>query len=560
MADMIVVSSLPSNGGKNDRQCGPPSYPCKSIDYAISHLSHEFVSMMYVDNCSLVQGETELSDMTLLSKGSLPSKVNVFSEIPATRNELVVTSECVTISLLKFSFPSPFSSKHSSFILIKSGSLSIQSCSFCASDLPSVSTMPELSMTLIVQNGKHLAISRTNVSGLSFASGKAIIGAFSRTANISFEQLSIENVALQDGSCISIVDPHENSINSQDVCIVDISQCLFSNVSRYGSNVCAISASSKELINLSNCSFKARSLSSTLGSAVLFAFCLNVEIKTCSFVGEHSDPDSREVLNQQNEKNEGLCLWNGSLVWTRNSFVAMKDTVISNSCEGGLSVSGGRMTVEMGMFKDNNPSIRGYPSARRNILCGDSGELMVSSLKGGDGLRDNTSLWVLSDGCTLDGIAAERLSPFFIPILDSVEMELDENKAQLTFVGALFLPCNLQLQLIYARFDEEMIEKYPFEGEGFVNESVLCSDISAAKVRDMSDDTELIVAIMFGEAPNFHSTSEIVLKNASKKRDDSSPTDNMSQSSNEKKSSWTMIVIVMEEAKEKDRRAGGDCE
>ncbi|KAH7817692.1 uncharacterized protein MONOS_15876 [Monocercomonoides exilis] len=141
-----------------------------------------------------------------------------------------------------------------------------------------------------------------------------------------------------------------------------------------------------------------------------------MKMESCVF-----DGNSKGRNEQARNKEEDLCRWEGSLVDVVKSSVMMKGATITNSPEGGITVSGGSVSIEKGEFLNNNPSIEGYPSLRRNIICSDSGTLNVMSLKGGDGWKDNTSLWMLNDGCSFEGIASERDSSFFIPVLESVE-------------------------------------------------------------------------------------------------------------------------------------------
>jgi hypothetical protein len=112
--------------------------------------------------------------------------------------------------------------------------------------------------------------------------------------------------------------------------------------------------------------------------------------------------------------------------------------------EGGIEIEGGRVITEKGEFEKNDPKFKNSPSFRRNIHCV-SGEIEVKSLKGGDGVKDNFSLCILSSGdCILKGIPTERLSPLFIPSISNVgyeEKEEDKTNHILIFSGSLFFPC-----------------------------------------------------------------------------------------------------------------------
>ncbi|KAH7832377.1 uncharacterized protein MONOS_12826c2 [Monocercomonoides exilis] len=117
------------------------------------------------------------------------------------------------------------------------------------------------------------------------------------------------------------------------------------------------------------------------------------------------------------------------------------------SKEGGLRVSGASVRIEKGEFENNNPSIEGYPSARRNAICEGNGGLNVVSVKGGDGMLPNTSMWILDEGCKLGGIDSERGSSYFIPILVDVKNIFQPNgDVELMILGKLLLPRGLTLR------------------------------------------------------------------------------------------------------------------
>ncbi|KAH7822592.1 uncharacterized protein MONOS_17626 [Monocercomonoides exilis] len=192
--------------------------------------------------------------------------------------------------------------------------------------------------------------------------------------------------------------------------------------------------------------------------------CLDVKMDSCIFDGMTKE------RNEKNLKVEEMCRWSGSLVDIAKSSVLMKDTTISNSAEGGITLSGGNIMIEKGEFMNNNPSIEEYPSLRRNIICSDSEILNMMSLKGGDGLKDNTSLWILNEGCSFEGVVSERDSSFFIPVLESVEAKESTDRMKLTFKMMPLVPCNLSFSVVKRKGDENEIEKHDFDSNGFLSE------------------------------------------------------------------------------------------
>jgi hypothetical protein len=149
--------------------------------------------------------------------------------------------------------------------------------------------------------------------------------------------------------------------------------------------------------------------------------------ETVEIVMRNGEDDEKRLRRMDGEEIVGICSCNGSLLSLSSSSGTIKLTAISHSSKGGLSVDGEEVVIEEGKFEENNPSIEGYPSFRRNILCS-SGELNVKSLKGGDGIQNGTSLWILnSSGCVLKGISEDRSSSFFIPTLSNVNNEDDNS-------------------------------------------------------------------------------------------------------------------------------------
>jgi preprotein translocase subunit SecG len=74
------------------------------------------------------------------------------------------------------------------------------------------------------------------------------------------------------------------------------------------------------------------------------------------------------------------------------------------------------------------------------------GELHIVSLKGGDGSKENSSLFMSSSfDCELEGILKDHPSPLFIPSISSIDPPTEENSNKITFHGIHFFPCSLSL-------------------------------------------------------------------------------------------------------------------
>ena len=228
----------------------------------------------------------------------------------------------------------------------------------------------------------------------------------------------------------------------------------------------------------------------------------SVEMRDLSFVGQLSPtlhtPESIE------ERKKMVCSWNGSLVHVTSSSVNATLLSIKNSSMGGLSVENSMVTIIHGLFEGNNPSIDGYPSARRNILCTSSfgNELNVSSLKGGDGQERNTSLWILNDACILTALPTTRSSPFFIPSISSATNTSTTSHITFSFIGTLLFPCNLAFSLATPADDagqfDVIVEEHPFAT--FVNETSATGNVErTGRLSDANARDGLAVSLIFGD-------------------------------------------------------------
>ncbi|KAH7831199.1 uncharacterized protein MONOS_15184 [Monocercomonoides exilis] len=235
--------------------------------------------------------------------------------------------------------------------------------------------------------------------------------------------------------------------------------------------------------------------------------------------------------------------WNGSAASFLNSSVAMKDKIISNSKKGALFLSGGIVEIFDGKFENNNPSIANYGSVRWNVLCGDSAKLKVTSLKGGDGLEKNTSLWILDEGCTLEGITKERASAFFIPKVESVTSEKSGEKVDVVFRGSVLLPCNLSFKTVTAIGDEEVIEKHLFDERDFISEEEVHGSVPVKTIECVPSEAEVRVCILFGKADSPSATNSFILKN--RRKPESNGDERKTEGGKERKSSFVLIIIVL---------------
>ncbi|KAH7824519.1 uncharacterized protein MONOS_17489 [Monocercomonoides exilis] len=162
--------------------------------------------------------------------------------------------------------------------------------------------------------------------------------------------------------------------------------------------------------------------------------------------------------------------------------------------------------------------------------------------KGGEGMEKNTSLRILDEGCQLGGIASERGSSFFIPVLEEVKSTTQASgDMDLSIRGKLLLPHKLSLKISMKNGDEEEIVRKGIEEEGFVSENEIRSVISCSELEKVRDETEVSVCILFGKVDSPSSTESFILKNGSETH--SSGDEKLVEGGKEGKSFWPIAVV-----------------
>ncbi|KAH7831337.1 uncharacterized protein MONOS_12925 [Monocercomonoides exilis] len=523
-SDTIIVSSL---NGSNEKQCGTSMLPCYSIEHGLIHLTSDFISQMIVVEESVIGGEINLEEMSLSSKSRGLCEVEVKSGIERTRETLISTRETVSLVRVNFVFDSNFISSHESFISPEGGILEMMNCSF--------------SSKLLVEDGN------------------------AEFANIPFHLINMAKGELQlDGCTISNLILHESALflssplpsviyllticnSTTETSLIDAYECgqltikdfNTENITVEGNEESLISClSMKKTMQLANCTMGGVSSKTTKGKLMKLEDCTDVKMDSCIFDGS-SNERNEQYLNEE----EDMCRWEGSLVDIVKSSVIVKDSTISNSPEGGITMSGGNVIIEKGEFLNNNPSIEGYPSLRRNIICSDSGTLNVMSLKGGDGLKDNTSLCMLNEGCSFEGIVSERDSSFFIPVLESVEAKEETDRMKLTFKGLLLIPCNLSFSVVKRKGEEKEIEHFDFDSNGFLSEREAEGSVARDLISGCGNEIEVSVCVLFGNSNSPSSTNSFILKNATVS--ESNGDGNVVKGDNKTNSLWIVIAIII---------------
>eukprot|EP00770_Monocercomonoides_exilis_P016002 MONOS_15953.1-p1 / transcript=MONOS_15953.1 / gene=MONOS_15953 / organism=Monocercomonoides_exilis_PA203 / gene_product=unspecified product / transcript_product=unspecified product / location=Mono_scaffold01424:4-6546(-) / protein_length=2080 / sequence_SO=supercontig / SO=protein_coding / is_pseudo=false len=549
-SETIFVSSVSENH-TDSKQCGEFNMPCQSLDTGVQHIIPSSYSQLLISKETVVVGECEAKDVIIRSLQSPTAALVHLNSTITNDGSIVTTSENVRIEKLKFNFGKSFCYSGSSIIHEGSGELSLSIVDFSSiGEINSIETVVLNSTLLSVESG-IFHIDNCSISMLSFQKPSFLLkGDETNITNVKLEQIESTTDVFEIGQCKEVAfnwvvaDEVELSegciiaIHGSNSGTISIGISSFNNCSRNseGSSVLSVSSASAQ-ITFSNCSCTNCISLSEKGSVVEVSNSTNVLMDSCRFVGVFE----KEIDNDRINSFEEICEWSGSLVHSANSLLMMKDVTISNSSSGGFSVSAGSVTIEKGEFMNNNPFIGKYPSVRRNIICSDSASLTISSLKGGDGLKDNSSLWILNDGCTLGGISGERSSPFFIPKHEEASLIENGNNVSMKFKGALLLPCDLSFRLVYKTGDVELVETYPFEEDSFISETEVIGRIPSENISTIADETEVSVMILFGK--QLAATSSQILKNRSESKEDGDK--RIVEGGKERKSYWLLIVIIM---------------
>ncbi|KAH7823833.1 uncharacterized protein MONOS_13850c2 [Monocercomonoides exilis] len=552
-SEFIFVSTIAGNSS-DSKNCGEMKGACLSLNVGVSHIIPSDYSQLYIWNETALTGSCSAQKVTIKSMEANRNAEIKVREIELESEGVVNTSESVRFEKLSFVFSGMQNAVCSCFMHQLNGSLILESVTFLSESgsMENSRTLFDFSL-LIVENGLFEA-DRCSVSHLGFSKP---VFQMSNSESATFEDLTIRdvrstspviecgtsrnlsilkleaiNITLQDGSLISFK-------GNLPTLFVLLSQSSFTNISQSQPSPCIIcAAQSMTGFEMCNCSFRECISDCVKGSQVVMVSTENVLMDLCQFEGSLID-DAEEM----NGIADAICKWNGSIIDLTKSSVLMKDTTICNFSKGGITVRGGYMTIEAGNFSSNNPSIDNYPSMRRNIVCSDSASLSISSMKGGDGVKDNSSLWILNEGCSFEGIAFERASSFFIPVLESIETKKKGTELEIVFKGKLLLPCNLSFMVVMQIGDEKQIEKYGFDESGYLRETEVEGRLKMESISEAEDEAEVKVCILFGDAKGPSSTDSFILKNQSEPKVNGD--ERIAEGGKEVKISWAVIIAVI---------------
>ncbi|KAH7829849.1 uncharacterized protein MONOS_12261 [Monocercomonoides exilis] len=558
-SSMIFVSSANNKNGENSRKCGTTKVPCLSLGYGLSHVVTDDVPMLVIDTECVLQEEVDLTDVSMRPRSYEGGRIVLVGGIAPTRNSLMRAWERVKIEMLNITLPFSDSFAHLCLLEISSGyfemSRSVVStsdelnrakaeCVFLCSDGECVLfdvTVSLLDCSCVAAcSGGALNCSSLLLASLDVSQNCLQISGSS--GNCTLANISARDIQLDDGYVIAVSSQfhQQNSIATEFRKHLSMFLGSFSAITGKSdySGVIYVEGSSHQ-IEMNSLSVENMSSKANIGSYASFSHCSDISIESCLFNGDKSLRNSNVSMNEKTN----ICKWNGSLVDFSDCTAKFKDSAFANSSEGGLSVSGGNVEIEKGEFANNNPSIGKYPSARRNILCSDSAQLNIMSLKGGDGVKDDSSMWILNDGCSLMGIVEERASPLFVPTLRRVETEEKEEVLDVVFRGALLLPCNLSFRVVSSVGDVEQMETHEISESGFVSEEEVRGTTGLEMVRGAEASAEVRVCILFGDGHSPSATESFILKNRSEV--ESKGDERIAEGGKEGKSIWPIIVVIL---------------
>eukprot|EP00770_Monocercomonoides_exilis_P012712 MONOS_12655.1-p1 / transcript=MONOS_12655.1 / gene=MONOS_12655 / organism=Monocercomonoides_exilis_PA203 / gene_product=unspecified product / transcript_product=unspecified product / location=Mono_scaffold00715:20-10632(-) / protein_length=3474 / sequence_SO=supercontig / SO=protein_coding / is_pseudo=false len=400
----IIFVNGKDGKGRNDRQCGSSREPCMSIGYGFDHLVFEDIVLLVIDGEGVIEKELDLDEISVQSRSRSTSKISFDARISASREYLLQTKEHVELSYLEFLYPSRGAFCHNAFLCSSSGSIVISSCIFHSDDdagscsISEVMRLANCNCTVehcSIENiicekicqceNAEVSISDLRLNHIDTKSCFCFSG--DQPNSVLIKELVVENTVCRGNMLLFCDDSYAESGQFIQENIV-LSLCRFKNISMEGSNGSVLMMNShSHTFSMANCSFSECRTSVEKGALATFSGVSSVLIDSCVFEGQ-TMTNCNELASSRE-----ICHWNGSLVDMCNSSGTFEDTTISKGNFGGMTIFGGDVTISESEFVLNNPSIEGYPSARRNVICEGNGELDVVSVKGGDGMLPNTSLW-----------------------------------------------------------------------------------------------------------------------------------------------------------------------
>ncbi|KAH7830440.1 putative Protein tyrosine and serine/threonine kinase [Monocercomonoides exilis] len=446
----------------------------------------------------------------------------------------------------------------------------------------------QITMNILLIEGGDLTISEFRMNGLIFAVSPIVLN--QKCGNVSISSMSVKDTVINDieKSFCSVATPSDRSPTDEKINF-SLSHSSFANLSRSLSEVVTTKQNSETqsaplvfsftdpspspsedendasddpqtddaekfpVVAIKNCTFvcpeqkDSTSFICVSNSAASFTFCtfdanvpsepeslkqLSLSSRLSNSILKYSSKANSKANSGQLISNEDFCSWNGSLLKFTQANGTVTETVFAGTTNGAVCVDGGNISFSECKFTNNTISSSLYPSARRNLKCSNKAIVTLSSLKGGDGFSKTDPLWILNDGCELNGIPSERNSSLFVPTVTSFTNKTDNTNYKLTFKGTYLFPCDLayhvKVEYIQEKEQEEQQEQkeedpnaHPttitdFSFSAFVSESEVVGQIPKSVIDDAEYQDEITVWFSYekGDVSKTRSiTSSLILKN-----------------------------------------------
>ncbi|KAK2946521.1 hypothetical protein BLNAU_18563 [Blattamonas nauphoetae] len=217
-----------------------------------------------------------------------------------------------------------------------------------------------------------------------------------------------------------------------------------------------------------------------------------------------------------------VCTWSGGGIVVEHSTITITSSTFSELSFGAINVKGGNLTIEGGIFHNNNPHSSSFPSLRRNILCSEGGVIEIGRLSGGDGKADHPHLWLSSSDCLVSGEDVNVDAPFFIPTLSSLsttKLNKKEKAIVLTIDGTTLIPCSLFLEVFEVQKDgnEGKTVRIPLSEDSTdsFNETLIEMSLPLSSMSGFDSSLEWCGRLVYGQ--NETTASFVIQKNTAER-------------------------------------------
>ncbi|KAK2954767.1 hypothetical protein BLNAU_10252 [Blattamonas nauphoetae] len=214
------------------------------------------------------------------------------------------------------------------------------------------------------------------------------------------------------------------------------------------------------------------------------------------------------------DSNSDLCSWTTGTIELVNSTAEFRSCSLTNLTQGAIIQSGGNVSLRDVYFTSNGPSNKDFPSARRNVMCSEGGELSVGGLTGDGRSHLLPGSGISGDGCSVSGTTTKMSIPFLDTFHSRITHDKKSGNFELELVGSGFLPCGLKLEVFTSLEDgtEDVTEALVVETEtaSTFTETRVVFIVTSAHVANLSKKLEWKVRLLNGD--RFIATQSLILR------------------------------------------------